>query len=186
MVAMVLLRSRSLALGSLAPTFQLPGVDGQTHDLESFAGSSALVVIFTCNHCPYAKAYEERFVQLQQDYHARGVKLIAISSNDATNYPEDSFAKMKERSEQSGFNFPYLYDETQAVAKAYDAVCTPDIYLFDGERKLRYHGRVDDQWRDANAVKQHDLRRAIDAVLEDREIDFEVFPAMGCSIKWKG
>lgn len=182
---MALTHSKGIALGTKAPPFRLTGTDDRTYDLDSFRDARALVVVFTCNHCPYAKAYETRFVELVNDYRDRGVALVAINPNDDRSHPEDSFAKMKERAKERGFNFPYLRDDTQEIARAYGAVCTPDIFAFDRERALRYAGRVDDSWRDPSGVKKTDLRNALDAILDDRAIDFGVTPAMGCSIKWR-
>jgi peroxiredoxin len=182
---MALAHSKGLPLGSPAPSFRLRGTDGDTYDLESFASAKALVVVFTCNHCPYAKAYEQRFVDLVRDYRERGVALVAINPNDDRSHPEDSFEEMKVRADERGFNFPYLRDDTQAIARAFGAVCTPDIFVFDDRRELRYAGRVDDNWRDAAAVERHELRDALDAILSKRAIDFPITPAMGCSIKWR-
>ncbi|MEO0323584.1 MAG: thioredoxin family protein [Myxococcota bacterium] len=182
---MALTGSKGLPVGTSAPPFALPGVDGATHRLEDFADARALVVIFTCNHCPYAVALEDRFIALQEETRVAGVRLVAISANDARNYPADSFEAMKARSEAKGFNFPYLYDESQAVARAYDAACTPDPFVFDASRKLVYNGRVDDSWRDASRVTRRDLRAAIDHALAGTALDFEAQPALGCSIKWK-
>jgi peroxiredoxin len=177
--------SKGMAVGTAAPAFELPGVDGETYSLASFADAPVLVVVFTCNHCPYAKAVEDRLVQLQRDYHDRGVRLVAINPNDERAYPDDSFAAMKARARDKGFNFPYLRDESQAVARAYDAACTPDIFVFDSGRKLVYNGRLDDSWQDAAKVQRRDLRAAIDAALAGRAVDFEPVASMGCSIKWK-
>lgn len=177
--------SKGMALGTPAPAFSLPGVDGKTYSLESFADAKVLVVVFTCNHCPYAKAVEDRLVQLQRDYLERGVRLVAINPNDERAYPDDSFEKMKERAQSKGFNFPYLRDESQSVARAYDAACTPDIFVFDQSRKLVYNGRLDDSWQDPSKVTRTDLRQAIDAALAGNPVDFEAVPSMGCSIKWK-
>lgn len=182
---MALTHSNPMEIGDPAPPFSLPGTDGRDYSLDSFSESKALLVVFTCNHCPYAQAYEERLVKIQQDYRDRGLFAVAISSNDAARYPEDSFELMKKRAVEQGYNFPYLYDESQEVAKAYDAACTPDIYLFDGAQKLVYHGRIDDSWKDPRKVTREDLRHAIDATLADQPVDFDVLPAMGCSIKWK-
>ena len=175
--------SKGMEVGTPAPPFSLPGIDGKTYALDSFA--DVLVVVFTCNHCPYAKAVEDRLIALQRDYAPRGVRLVAINPNDDKAYPEDSFAKMVERAQQKGFNFPYLRDDSQAVARAYDAACTPDIFVFGKERKLVYNGRLDDSWQDPAKVQRQDLRRALDAALEGRSVDFEPVPSMGCSIKWK-
>jgi peroxiredoxin len=177
--------SKGMPVSTPASPFTLPGVDGKTYTLGSFAEAKLLVVIFTCNHCPYAQAVEDRFVELQADYAERGVQLVAINSNDDRAYPDDSFENMKKRAKEKHFNFPYLRDESQAVARAYDAACTPDIFVFDGQRKLVYNGRLDDSWQDASKVQKQDLRRALDAALAGRAVDFEPVPSMGCSIKWK-
>jgi peroxiredoxin len=177
--------SKGMPVGTRAPEFSLPGVDGKSYSLDSFRDARLLVVIFTCNHCPYAQALEARFIELQRDYIERGVRFVAINPNDAAAHPDDGFEPMKERAKQNGWNFPYLRDESQAVARAYDAACTPDIFVFDGDRALRYNGRCDDNWRDPGQVRQRDLRRALEALLAGRVIDFEVHPALGCSIKWK-
>ena len=182
---MALMQSKGMPVGNAAPPFSLPGVDGNAWSLDSFADASLLVVVFTCNHCPYAIASEDRLLALQSDYEARGVRLVAISSNDAEKYSDDSFDKMKERAADKGFNFPYLYDESQEVARAYDAACTPDVFVFDRERKLVYNGRIDDNWQEPDQVTRQDLRSVLDAALEGRTVDFEHVPSMGCSIKWK-
>ena len=181
---MALAYSKGMALGTPAPSFSLSGIDGQTHSLESFADSEVLVVVFTCNHCPYAKAVESRLVELQRDYQDRGVALVAINPNDAVAYPDDSMEAMKVRAEQRGFNFPYLRDDSQEVARAYDAACTPDIFVFDGDRRLAYNGRLDDNWKEPAAVQRQDLRLVLDALLAGKSHDFEAVPSMGCSIKW--
>ena len=176
--------SKGMPVGTPAPAFRLPGVDGETYSLDSFRDAKLLVVIFTCNHCPYAQALEQRFIELQRDYAGAGVRLCAISSNDDRSYPDDSFANMKVRAHDNGWNFPYLHDASQDVARAYDAACTPDIFVFDAERKLRYNGRCDDNWKEPDKVKQRELRRALDLLLAGQVIDFPVQPALGCSIKW--
>ena len=180
---MAVMQSRGMALGTPAPPFSLPGTDGESRDLASFE-SDVLVVVFTCNHCPYAIACEDRLIAFALDYRGRA-ELVAINSNDSKRYPADSFAAMAERAEAKGFDFPYLHDETQAIARAYDAVCTPDPFVFDRDRMLVYNGRIDDNWRNEAAVTQKDLRSAVDAALEGRSVDFEVVPSMGCSIKWR-
>jgi peroxiredoxin len=182
---MALAYSNGMKLGSAAPPFSLPGTDGKTYALDSFADAAVLVVIFTCNHCPYAKAVEERLVQLQRDYRERGVALVAINPNDDKAYPDDSFEHMIERARSKGFNFPYLRDASQSVARAYDAACTPDIFVFDRQRKLAYNGRFDDNWKEPDKVLRPDLRLVLDAVLAGHPIDFEPVASMGCSIKWK-
>jgi len=177
--------SKGMAVGTPAPDFSLPGVDGKTYALDSFRDAQLLVVIFTCNHCPYAQALELRFIELQRDYAAKGVRICAINSNDERAYPDDSFANMQARARDHGWNFPYLHDQTQAVARAYDAACTPDIFVFDAERKLRYNGRCDDNWKEPSQVTRRDLRRTLDQLLAGRPLDFDVQPALGCSIKWR-
>lgn len=183
---MALVPSKGLPIGTKAPAFEnLLGVDGERYGLDSFSGADVLVVVFTCNHCPYAKACEERLVDIQRDYADRGVRMIAINPNDASKYADDSYENMKTRAKEKGFNFPYVVDETQDVARAYDAGCTPDPFVFGRDRALVYNGRIDDNWKDPSAVKRRDLRAAIDAALEGRGIDFEPIPAIGCSIKWR-
>jgi len=174
-----------MALGSRAPAFSYSGVHGKTRSLDDLSDAEALVVVFTCNHCPYAKAAEDRLIALQAELAPR-VRFVAINPNDAERYPADSFDAMKTRAAEKSFNFPYLFDESQDVARAYDAACTPDIFVFDRERELTYNGRIDDNWKDPTSVTRHDLRRAIDATLRGGDLDFEAVPSMGCSIKWKG
>jgi hypothetical protein len=134
---------------------------------------------------PYAVASEDRLLEIQRDYQDRGVRLVAISSNDADKYPDDSFDEMRKRAADKAFTFPYLYDESQEVARAYDAACTPDVFVFDRDRKLIYNGRIDDNWQHPEEVDRQDLRAVLDAALERRTVDFEHIPSMGCSIKWK-
>lgn len=172
-------------LGTPIIDFSLKGIDGKFYSPENFKDKDVLVLIFQCNHCPYVKAVMDRFVALQDKYAAENVQLIAINPNDADAYPEDSFEKMKDFAKDYKMNFPYLYDESQEIAHKYDAVCTPDIYVFDKERKLRYRGRLDDSWKDESKVTSKDLERAIGHILKGEEIEFEQIPSMGCSIKWK-
>jgi len=174
-----------LLIGTKAPDFSLMNVDGNFYALDSFKDKKILCIIFMCNHCPYVRAVEERINQIAKDYSDKSFALAGINSNDPSVYPEDSFENMIKRSKERGYVFPYLYDEEQTAAKEYDAVCTPDIYLFDQNRILRYRGRIDSNWKDESKVKSHDLRKAIDLLLEDKPIDFEMIPSMGCSIKWK-
>jgi peroxiredoxin len=176
----------NLSPGDEAVPFELPGVDDRRHALADYADKEAIAVVFTCNHCPYARAWEDRLIDIQADYADRGVQLVAISANDAKKYPADSFPRMKERSEEKGFNFPYLYDESQEVARAYGAERTPEIFLFDkGGGTLRYHGTVDDNYDDPAAVRNHYFRDALKAVLEGRHpLTAETVP-VGCTIKWK-
>jgi peroxiredoxin len=171
--------------GTTAPDFALPDPAGNMHRLADFAEARALVVAFICNHCPYVKHIIGGLAQFARDYQPRGVAMVAINPNDASRYPDDSPAHMGEVAARYGFTFPYLYDESQAVARAYDAVCTPDLFLFDAARQLVYRGQFDAS-RPANAapVTGADLRAAADAVLAGRPIQLQV-PGVGCSIKWK-
>ncbi len=182
---MPVMHSNGMPLGTAAPPFSLPGVDGETRSLGSFADAELLVVVFTCNHCPYAIACEDRLIAIQKDYAGKGVQLVAINPNDAVNYPDDSFEKMKVRAAEKGFNFPYLRDESQEVARAYDAACTPDVFVFDRDRKLIYNGCIDDNWKEPDQVTRNELREVLDAALQGRGVDFKHIPSMGCSIKWK-
>ena len=175
----------NLKPGDKAIPFDLPGVDDKNHALSDYADKEAIVVIFSCNHCPYVRAWEDRMIQIQADYADKGVQLIAINANDATKYPEDSFPKMKERAQEKGFDFPYLYDETQEVARAYGAERTPEVFVFDKNGVLCYHGAIDDNYEDPNAVTKHYLRDALDAVLAGREPPIKETPPVGCTIKWK-
>lgn len=174
-----------LKLGSEAPDFNLIGVDDKEYSLSSFADKEALIIIFSCNHCPYVKAYEGRIKQIQEDYASKGVEIVAINSNDAVNYPEDSFEEMKKRTASENFNFVYLRDEDQSVAKAYDATHTPEIFLFDKERKLVFHGKIDDNWQEPKKVTNHYLRDALNELLEGKEISVPETFTIGCTIKWK-
>jgi len=182
---MALTESKSIELGGLIKKFSLPGIDGKIYTQDSWPDARALVIVFMCNHCPYVQAIWRRLIKLQNDYGGRGVQIVGINSNDDTNYPEDSFENMKKYAAERGQNFPYLRDETQEVAKAFGAVCTPDIFVYDKNRMLVYHGRLDDNWKDESAVKSHDLRDAIEAVLAGVPPKSGQFPSMGCSIKWK-
>jgi len=173
----------TLPLGSKAPDFSLPGVDGKVYSLASFSDKPVLVVIFSCNHCPYVKAYEDRMVSIQGDYLAKGVQLLAVNSNDDKAYPEDSFEQMVARSKDKGFNFPYLRDATQEVVTAYGGVCTPHVLAFDAARTLRYRGRIDDS-KDPSKVTSHDLRNALDDMLSGSEVRVPDTRPFGCSIKW--
>jgi peroxiredoxin len=183
---------QTLAIGAAAPDFKLPGVDGKDYTLASFKDAKLLLVVFTCNHCPTAQAYEGRIKQLQADYKGKGVALVAISPNDPLavrldelGYTEfgDSFENMKLRAKDQGFEFPYLYDgETQKTSLAYGVLATPHVFLFDQNRKLRYSGRIDDS--DIKAVTSHDTRNAIDALLAGKTVPVEKTRVFGCSTKW--
>jgi peroxiredoxin len=174
----------SLKIGEPAPRFSLQGVDGATYDLARFAGKPVLVVVFSCNHCPYVQAYEDRLMAIQRDYADRGVQLIAINSNDDTAYPEDNLEGMMARAKSKGFNFPYLRDASQDVARAYGATHTPQLFVFDRQRHLRYTGKVDDNWQDPRAVRRQYLREALDALLGDAGPKEAETHAIGCTIKW--
>lgn len=174
-----------LKIGTKADNFNLKGVDEKLYSLESFKDKKVLCIVFWCNHCPYVIAVQDRFNQIAKDYSDKSFALVAINPNDKEAYPEDSFENMKLRAKEKGYVFPYLRDETQEVAHAYDAVCTPDIYLYDEKRILRYRGRIDDNWKDETKVTRNELRMAIEALLNDKPIDFDTTPPMGCSIKWK-
>ena len=173
----------TLGLGDAAPDFLLQGVDGKQYSLDSFKEKAVLVVIFSCNHCPYVKAYEDRMVAIQKDYADKGVQFVAINSNDATAYPEDGFDEMVKRAKEKGFNFPYLRDESQKAVEAYGGICTPHVFAFDGERKLRYRGRIDDS-KEVPKVTVNDLRNALDDLVAKREVRVPDTRPFGCSIKW--
>ena len=167
---------------SAAQDFSLPGSDGETYSLTDFAAAKALVVVFTCNHCPYAQAIRPRLIDLAEMYTDKGIQFIAINANDEHKYPEDGLTMMSE--EQYDYPFPYLRDEKQGVARAYGAVCTPDIFVYDADRNLVYHGRFDDNWQEPEAVTQHNLHDAVEAILRGQGPLEEQIPSMGCSIKW--
>jgi len=172
--------------GWKAPSFTLPGVDGKTHALEDLKGPKGTLIMFICNHCPYVKAVIDRVVRDAKELAALGVNTVAICSNDATTHPDDSFANMKRFAEEHGFTFPYLHDETQEVARAYDAVCTPDFFGFNAEFELQYRGRLDESRMQPAAADVHrDLFEAMKQVAETGRGPREQIPSMGCSIKWK-
>ncbi len=183
---MALTPSTMVQLGTLAPDFHLPDTEGTVVSLSDFEGAPALLVMFLCNHCPYVKHVRAGLAQMTSDYAAKGVSIVGISSNDVRNYPADSPAKMKQEKAEAGYIFPYLYDESQEVAKAYDAACTPDFFLFDRERRLVYRGQMDDS-RPGTAipVTGTDLRRAMDALLAGKAVPSDQKPSVGCNIKWK-
>lgn len=175
-----------LPLGAPAPDFALPDTEGRIVQLSDFVQAKALLVIFMCNHCPYVKHIADHLAQLAKEYQAKGVAVVGINSNDVASYPDDSPQKMREEVKQRGYTFPYLYDETQEVAKAYRAACTPDFFLFDQHRRLVYRGQFDDS-RPGNGipVTGKDLRAALDAVLAGQPVPKEQKPSLGCNIKWK-
>lgn len=179
--------SAMLELGTQAPHFSLQDVvTGNTHATESLTGSKGLLVMFICAHCPFVKHVEQQLAKIGADYKDSGVGIVAISSNDAMNYPGDSPENLAKQAKAVGFSFPYLYDETQAAARAYDATCTPDFFLFDSARRLRYRGQLDAS-RPGNSVPVtgKDLRAALDALIAGNPISAEQRPSIGCNIKWK-
>ena len=182
---MVAVNSTMLPLGTAAPEFRLPDTQGKSVSLSDFAGRP-LLVMFICNHCPFVKHIRGGLAALGRDYVSRGAGIVGISSNDVANYPQDSPEKMKVEAQEAGYNFAYLYDESQAVAKAYRAACTPDFYLFDKDHRLVYRGQFDDS-RPGNSqpVTGKDVRAAFDAVLAGRPVAAAQKPSIGCNIKWK-
>jgi thiol-disulfide isomerase/thioredoxin len=180
--------SNMLDLGVQAPDFKLP--DTVSDKLMSFddiaAGKKATVVMFLCNHCPYVIYVNEEIVNISTEYQAKDIAFVGINSNDAVNYPQDGPDLMKVHAVETGYNFPYLYDESQEVAKAYDAACTPDFYIFDGNKRLVYRGRIDDaRPKNDNLITGRDLRAALDAVLSGNAVTEKQYPSGGCNIKWK-
>ncbi|MBF0359292.1 MAG: thioredoxin family protein [Magnetococcales bacterium] len=182
---MVLLHTPAGEIGAAAPDFSLMGVDGKKHSLSDYENSSVLVVMFICNHCPYVQAIESRLIALANKFSVKDVVFVGINSNDQERYPDDSLENMKIRSSEKLYPFDYLVDDSQLVAKAYGAVCTPDIYVFDRDRKLTYRGRLDDSPRNPAAVTNEDLKAAIEATLDKKPIPSPQHASMGCSIKWK-
>lgn len=180
---MALLESTMVTLGGPCPDFALPGVDGKVWHRDDFRAPVLLVVVM-CNHCPYVQAVDGRINALAKTFAGR-CDVVGINANDSDAYPEDSFEAMRSRALTLGFVFPYLHDASQAVAKAFGAVCTPDFFLYDQERRLRYRGRLDDNWQDSAGVSRQELRLAIEALLSGQPIPEIQYPSMGCSIKWK-
>jgi peroxiredoxin len=185
---------KTLAIGTAAPDFSLPGTDGKTYNLASFKSAELLVIVFTCNHCPTAQAYEDRLIKLTEDYKARNVQVVAIMPNDPSSinldelgYTDlsDSYEEMKIRAAEKHFNFPYLYDgKTESTALAYGPIATPHVFIFDRERRLRYSGRVDDTEKPTKMPGQSDARNAIDALLNNKPVPVATTKVFGCSIKW--
>jgi peroxiredoxin len=176
----------TLQIGASAPDFNLPGVDGKNYSLASFKDARFLVVVFTCNHCPYVIGSEERQAKFYNDYASKGVALVGINSNETKDHPGDGFEQMKTRAKEKGFKWPYLRDEKQEVALAYGALRTPHYYVFDQNRKLRYTGRMDDNPRTPGAEKTRELRDAMDALLAGKEPAVPVTNPIGCNVKWWG
>jgi peroxiredoxin len=192
---MALTQSTMMALGSKAPDFSLPATDGSVVSLADFSNAKALVILFICNHCPYVIHIAPTLAKLAKEYQEKGVAFVAINSNDTDAYPADSFANMKLEKEKRGYTFPYLFDDTQAVAQSYGAACTPDIYVFDGEQGLVYRGEFDgtrpnrissgNYDSSVNPASGASLRKALDLLLEGEKIPEDQYPSMGCNIKWK-
>jgi len=183
---MALTPSTMLKLGTGAPDFRLPNTEGRIISLEDFTGAPALLVIFMCNHCPYVKHIRPALASLAKEFQAKGLAIVGINANDAAKYPDDSPEKMVDEVAMAGYTFPYLYDETQKIAQAYHAACTPDFFLFDKNRKLVYRGQFDDS-RPGNNVplSGNDLREAVTAVLAGKQVNPDQKPSIGCNIKWK-
>ena len=192
---MALTQSTMMALGSKAPNFSLPATDGSLVSLADFSHAQALVVLFICNHCPYVIHIAPALAELAKEYQEKGIDFVAINSNDADTYPADSFANMKLEKEKRGYTFPYLFDETQEVARSYGAACTPDIYVFDHDQSLAYRGQFDDTRPNRISSGNYDssvnpasgvsLRKALDLLLAREKIPEDQYPSMGCNIKWK-
>jgi peroxiredoxin len=179
------MQSNMAPLGAAAPPFNLPDAYGKLHALDDFREKKVLAVVFMCNHCPYVKAVLPRLIDLQNAGAARGVQLVGINPNDATRYPDDSPESMRRLAAEKNIPFPYLIDASQAAARAYDAVCTPDFFVYGPRRVLQYRGRLDDNWQDPAKVTRRDLQLAIGLILDGKEVFAEQVPSMGCSIKWK-
>ena len=183
---MVKTASMMLPLGSPAPDFCLPDLDGKNVALADFRDARALLIVFMCNHCPFVKHVAEELARLSKEYQARGVGVVGINANDADQYPEDSPQEMQREARERGYTFPYLYDLTQATAQAYRAACTPDFFLFDQDHKLVYRGRLDSSRPGSGTpVTGQDLRAALDLVLAGQPVPEEQYPSIGCNIKWK-
>jgi peroxiredoxin len=182
---MVLLESKiSLKTGDTAPDFSLMGIDDKIHSLESYVGSKGLLVIFMCNHCPYVKAKIDAIKQIHEKF-KESVALVGINSNDSTEYPDDSFENMKKIADEKGMKFDYLVDEKQDVAKKYGAICTPDPFLFDQNRKLVFHGRIDNAMNPDDTATENTMQKNIEKYLAGEKIEKDFDPSIGCSIKWK-
>jgi peroxiredoxin len=171
-------------IGEAAPAFSLRGIDGVTHALADYGGADLLVLVQSCNHCPNVQAWEGRMISIQDDYAGRGVRLVALSSNDARGYPEDSFPEMRARAARQGYTFDYLHDDEQELARALGSERTPEVFVFDRDRRLRYHGAIDDS-RDVASVETHYLRDALDALLSGGEPPLAETAPVGCSVKYR-
>ncbi len=182
---MVLLESLEIPLGTVMPDFELMDPDGEVFKSDLLYGEKGLLVVFTCNHCPYAKAVWPRLIRLARYFKDLGINTVAINPNINPDYPEDAPDKMLEKIESLGIGFPYLVDETQKTATAFNAQCTPDIYLFDKEHRLVYHGRIDDNWKDETRVTREELKEAVENLAHNKPVSDTQCPSLGCSIKWR-
>ena len=182
---MALLESEKIPVGTPAADFSLQGIDDRMHSLAEYKDAKVLAVVFTCNHCPYAQAVWPRLIALQAKYAGQSVRFVGINANINPEFPDDSFEKMKEYAGKIGINFPYLQDPTQQTARIYTAQCTPDIYVYDAERKLAYHGRVDDNWKEPEKVTKRELDEALAALVKGEKPANLQYPSMGCSIKFR-
>ncbi len=189
---MAVTESRMLSLGTEAPAFDLPAANpevddagGDTRSIDDYPNARAFVIVFSCNHCPYVKHLEDELVETAREYQAKGVQFIAICSNNTETHPQDGIGPMAERAREKDFPFPYLRDDSQDVARAYKAACTPDFFVFDGDRKLVYRGRFDETRPNKGTPHGGDLKKALDQLLQDGEVTIEQHPSMGCNIKWK-
>ena len=189
---MAVTESRMLSLGTTAPSFELPAANpdvddagGATRSLDDYPDAEAYVVVFSCNHCPYVKHIEDALVDVARTYQSRGVQFIAICSNNTETHPQDSIEHMAERAKAKDFPFPYLRDDTQEVAQAYAAACTPDFFVFDADQELVYRGRFDETRPNKGTAQGGDLTQALDELLEEGTVSIEQRPSMGCNIKWK-
>jgi len=176
--------TNKLQIGSPLPAFNLRGINEKYYSPAEFNDTELLVVVFGCNHCPYVQANEQRLIEIQNDY-KNSVQIIEINSNDDVGYPEDSFENMRIRAKEKGYNFPYLHDDTQQTAKDFGATHTPEIFVFNKERKLIYHGKMDDNWQNPKQVKTKYLRKALDETLGGSEVSIPETYSIGCTIKWK-
>lgn len=178
--------SDQLRIGDAMPFFEnLPATDGKKYSDSDFVDKKILVVVFSCNHCPYVKAYEKRMIAFQKEYSSKGVQLIAINSNETVNYPQDNFDEMVKNAKQKNFNFIYLRDDDQMIAEVFGATHTPEFFVFDEKRHLRYHGKMDDNWQNPDAVKEKYLQDAVDAILVGKEVPVPETYSIGCTIKWR-
>lgn len=172
-------------LGSACPPVDLPAVDGQRWRLDDASGAKVLVFMFICGHCPYVQAVEDRLIALNRDFTNQPVRFVGICANDPADHPEDAPAELLTRWSEKNYGFPYLIDANQSAAKAFGAVCTPDFFVYDEQRCLRYRGRLDDSWRDPGKVTRQDMKEAIQSILDSHPVNKPQIPSMGCSIKWK-